>query len=263
MLKRKKIGLALGSGGPRGFAHIGVLKALEANNIPIDFIAGTSSGAIIGGAYAIDKDLVKIEKFVAEMPYWNMIKSFSDVNMKSGIVKGDKFLKLLVDLVGKNRIENCVIPFTAVAANRTNGNEVTITEGFLAEAMRASSSIPILFAPFKYKDGTELIDGGVSQQIPVDIVRKMGADIVLAVNLSENTESDNPKNGLSSVHQYVLLLLNGLARANCKDADIIITPKFNQTDWLSNVTKRSSLIKEGEKAVFEILPEIIKMLKQI
>lgn len=260
MANTKKVGLALGSGGPRGFAHIGVIKALEANGIPIDYIAGTSSGAIVGGAYAIDKDLQKIEKFVADLPYWDMIKSFSDVNLKSGIVKGEKFLKLLVDFVGKNRIEDSMIPFIAVAANRSNGSEIKITEGFFAEAMRASSSIPILFSPFKYKDGTELIDGGVIQQIPVDIVREMGADIIIAVNLSENAETNNPKNGLSAVHQYVLLLLNGLARANCKDADIVITPKFKDIDWLSNVTKRSSLIKEGEKAVLEMLPEIKKLL---
>ena len=259
--KRPKIGLALGGGGPKGLAHIGVIKSLIKHNIPIDFIAGTSAGAIVGGAYAIDRDLKRIEKFITDLPYWDMVKSFSDVNLRSGIVKGDKFLKLLIDFVGKNRIEECLIPFVAVSANRTSGDVCTISEGFLAEAMRASSSIPILFSPFKFKDGSELVDGGVAQQVPVEIVKSMGADIVIAVNLSESTPSNNQKNALSSVHQYILLLLNGLARANCKTADIVIAPKFDDVDWLSNVTKRTSLISEGEKAVIRALPQIKKLLK--
>lgn len=257
---RKKVGLALGSGGTRGFAHIGAIKALQAHNIPIDYIAGCSAGAIVGGAFAVESDLSKLESFIETLPYMEMIKSFSDINLRDGIIKGDRFLSLLKNLVGELNIDDCNVPFTAVAAEKESGDAVLISNGSLADAMRASSSIPILFSPFKHKELGELVDGGVMQQVPVDIVKDMGADIVIAVNLSESDVPYNKKSNVAVMQNYMNLILKGLARANCKAADVVIEPAFQSRDWISNFQQRAAVIAAGYNAMSEKIPMIKKLL---
>lgn len=257
---RKKVGLALGSGGTRGFAHIGAIKALQEAEIKIDYISGCSAGSIVGGAYAIEADLSKLESFIETLPYMEMIKSFSDINLRDGIIKGDRFLSLLKNLIGEVQIEDCAIPFTAIAAKKESGDAVALSSGSLADAMRASSSIPILFSPFKHREYGELVDGGVMQQVPVDTVKEMGADIVIAVNLSESEIPYNKKSNVATMQNYMNLLLKGLARANCRYADVVIEPAFQSRDWISNFQQKSEVIAAGYHAMKAKISEIKSLL---
>lgn len=263
MFYRKKIGLALGSGGARGFALIGVLRVLVENKIPIDYISGTSVGAVVGGSYAINGNLDKLEELVTSFPYKEMLASFLDINLKDGLVNGAKFLKVIKSIFGTTKIEDTKIPFIAVATEKISGDEVLLKKGSIAEAMRASSSIPILFAPHKTSDKTELLDGGVTQQVPVDVVRDMGADVVIAVNLSENCDIYNPKSRFGLMEHYLRLMFKSLARANVRNADIVISPSFKKTNWLDNYRDRELLIKEGEEATRKALPAIKKAIKKL
>lgn len=257
---RKKLGLALGSGGTKGLTIIGILETLEKHNIKIDYIAGSSIGSIVGGAYAIDKDIQKIKKFTLDFPNKSLLSSISDIGSKGGLIKGNKFLDTIKRYIKDQKIENLQIPFVAVATDIETGNPVTIDKGDLAEAMRASSSIPIMMQPFK-SDDSELIDGGVSQQVPVEIVKKMGADVVIAVNLAEETIAHKKRTGLSSTSYYLNLLIRNLAAENCRDADIVIAPKFSSINLVDNVKNREALIEKGRQAAEEKIPEILALLK--
>lgn len=257
----KKIGLALGSGGTRGLTIIGVIKSLEKHGIPIDYIAGSSIGAIVGGAYAIEKDITTIEDVALNFPYKGLLASMSDIGARGGLVQGNKFLDTIKQYIGEKKIEELTIPFTAVASDKNTGDAVLLERGSLADAMRASASIPIFFEPYSTST-TELLDGGVSQQVPAETVRNMGADIVIAVNLSENTSTYDHKSKISLVQHYILLLFRNLAAENCLHADITISPNFDNVNIFDNIKNRQSLIDEGERATEEKIDQILDLIKR-
>ncbi|MEN9203452.1 MAG: patatin family protein [Thermostichus sp. DG_1_6_bins_120] len=178
----KKLGLALGSGGARGWAHIGVIRALERAGIPIDYIAGASIGAFVGAIYAAG-ELDELEEFVRDLN-WKMILSLFDVVFPTcGLLDGNKIYELLTEHLQELYIEEAGIPFCCVATDLITGQEVQLRSGKMADAVRASISIPVIFTPFQY-EGRYLGDGGIVNPVPVQVVRDMGADIVVAVNLN-------------------------------------------------------------------------------
>lgn len=178
----KKVGLALGSGGARGWAHIGVIRALERAGIPIDYIAGASIGAFVGAIYAAG-ELDELEEFVRDLN-WKMILSLFDVVFPTcGLLDGNKIYDLLTEHLQELCIEDAGIPFCCVATNLITGKEVLLRSGKMADAVRASISIPGIFTPFAH-EGLYLGDGGIVNPVPVQVVRDMGADIVIAVNLN-------------------------------------------------------------------------------
>lgn len=257
---RKKIGLALGSGGAKGLAHIGVIKALVDHNIPIDYIAGSSAGAIVGGTFAVNGEFTHLEEFLEALPAIELIKSFSDIHLRDGIIKGTRFLEILQQLVGKVRIEECQIPFCAMASKQSTGDPVVLRKGSLACAMRASSSVPILFSPYKYSTHGMLIDGGVFSQVPVDVVKGMGADIVIGVNLAESGYPYNKRNQLSVMQNYGNLLIKGLARADCRNADIVVSPKFTTSNWITLFQQKKDVITSGYRAMSRQLGKLHSLL---
>jgi len=256
---KPKIGLALGSGGTRGLTIIGVLKVLKKYEIDIDYIAGSSIGAIIGGAYAIEKDIDKIEKIALTLQYKEIVNSLADLGRMDGFIRGDKLVGKIKSYIGERKIEDLEIPFAAVATDKDTGDPVTLDHGDLASAMRASSSIPIVFESFEGLNN-KLLDGGVSQQVPVEIVKKMGADVVTAVNLTDDILKYESKSKISTIRHYVLLLLRNLATENCRNADVFISPKFNSISWLKNLKNREDLIAEGERATEEKIDQILKKI---
>lgn len=178
----KKIGIALGSGAARGFAHIGVLKALDKEEIPIDFIAGTSAGALMGAIYASGVSPREMEEIVLNIDKRKAIALFTPTIPYSGLVEGSRIIKFVESIIGRQNIGDLNIPFAVVATELFTGKEVVITKGSLPDALRASISIPGIFSPAKY-NGKFLVDGGLVNPIPVDTVRNMGANIVIAVNV--------------------------------------------------------------------------------
>jgi NTE family protein len=177
----KTISLVLGSGGARGLAHIGVIREIEASGYQIGAISGCSIGALIGGIYAAG-ELDDFEHWVRAITKMDMVTLLDLSWGKNGIVKGDKIINTLVDLVGDKTIEELPIPFTAVAADIENEKEIWINQGRLFDAIRASISLPMFFTPVRYKQ-TYLIDGGVLNPVPIAPTFDDHTDITVAVNL--------------------------------------------------------------------------------
>ena len=181
-MSERKIGLAFSSGGARGTAHIGVLKVLEENGIVPDVIAGSSIGAQIGAAYAAGVPIDEMEVYWRSSSWKRVAKTLFPTIPWSGWSSGRKVTRVLRDLFGERRIEDLSIPYAAVATDLETGEALPITSGPIARAVRASLSVPGLFVPV-WIDGHLLIDGGVTDPLPVDVVRFLGADVVIAVDV--------------------------------------------------------------------------------
>ncbi|MGI5827437.1 MAG: patatin-like phospholipase family protein [Patescibacteria group bacterium] len=257
--KRKKLGLVLGSGGARGLAHIGVIKTLLKHNIPIDYIAGSSAGALVGGLFAAWQDIERIENLASEINYQKFLSVFSDLISKAGLFKGEKAEKFLREQLGNQKIEDLSVPFRAIATNVTTGQREILDKGCLATAIRASSSIPFLFQPTEV-DGQLLVDGGICCPLPVDVVRQMGADVVVAVNLYHFSPQKTPKlNTLSVAGSSIVLLLYYLAKENEKGADIVINPQIPYVH-LTEFMKGQRYIKQGEVQTEKAIEKIRALL---
>jgi len=183
----KTVSLVLGSGGARGLAHIGVIHWLEENGFKIESISGCSMGALIGGIYAAGK-LDDFESWVRAITKINMVTLLDLSWKKSGLVKGDKIINTLTELVGDVVIEDLPIKYTAVAADIFNEKEVWINSGRLFDAIRASISLPLFFTPFRYKD-IELIDGGVLNPVPIAPTFSDETDLTIAINLGGKVDN--------------------------------------------------------------------------
>ncbi len=177
-----KVGLALASGGARGAAHVGVLKVLEREKIEVSAIAGSSIGAIVGGAYAAGIPLARIEEEWLDTDLPKVVKSFLPTFPRAGLSSGGELSKYLRALLGEVRIEDLPLPFAAVACEIDTGEAVVLREGPLVDALRASSSIPGIFHPVRW-EGRLLVDGGLVEPLPVRIARELGAEIVIGVDV--------------------------------------------------------------------------------
>jgi NTE family protein len=192
----KNIGLALGSGSARGWAHIGVIRALAEAGIEITYIAGTSIGSLVGAMFALDKMDV-LEDFARQLD-WKQIVSFLDLTFpRSGLIEGERITDVVRGHVREINIEELPIRYCAVATDLTMGSEVVLNEGDLIDAIRASISVPGIFTPVQ-KNGSFLIDGGIVNPVPVSAVRNMGADYVIAVDLNADIAHKRIANGFAA-----------------------------------------------------------------
>jgi len=181
-MDQPKIGLALGCGAARGLAHIGVLKVLEKYQIPVDIVTGTSMGAFIGGAYASGIKVSVMEEISLKADWkLNAMMFFPTISL-SGFVDGTRIKEFLKGVIGNRNIEELDKKFACIATDILTGEEIVIDHGSLIEAIRASISIPTIFTPV-YHGNRFLVDGGIVNPVPVDLARRMGADIVIAVNV--------------------------------------------------------------------------------
>lgn len=185
---KRKIALALGSGGARGWSHIGVIKTLEAEGIVPDIVCGTSMGALVGGAY-VSGALAELEDFARSLTQVSMVR-LADVNVTTGgLIEGDVIANQLRSLGYKKRFDQLERPFLAVASDLFEQREVWLREGDLLNAIRASIAIPGIFSPV-FHDGRWLMDGGMTNPVPVSACRALGADIVIAVNPDSKIYAD-------------------------------------------------------------------------
>ncbi|MBN2652474.1 MAG: patatin-like phospholipase family protein [Spirochaetales bacterium] len=269
-LKRNTVGLALGSGGARGLAHIGVLKCLIDNNIPIDYISGASIGAWIGAMYALDTDLYKIAETIEETRKKGLSLMF-DPSLKGGFVKGEKISEVIKESLRGSYFEETVIPLRIISTELVSGKEICFSSGLIEKAVRASISVPSIFLPYKMGEML-LVDGGVSNPVPVSTVKEMGADIVIAVNL-DNFRRDGlfdkeDSESVTKVTQRSIKLLRHYLAEKCSQAaDFIIEPKNSHDDlskWRNLIFKdgiAEQNIELGYIAAMEILPQIKERLK--
>lgn len=259
-----KIGLALGSGGPRGLAHIGIMKVLIENNIPIDYIAGASIGAMIGGFYAVNNDIAWVEKVIVAND-WRKILSLYKPAFGKGLVSGTNVLKYLESHIGRVEFEELKTPLSVMATDIRKGEAVCMQKGRLATAIRASTAVPVLFEPAE-REGKLLADAGLSVPVPVEVAREMGAEFVIAVNLDADYFGDRPKSkGSLSLYDIadhsINTLRKYLAHANTRTADFVIEPLVGKAKW-SEFADAKKGIKEGEKFMRTKLPGLLEALAQ-
>lgn len=185
MIKRGKTGLVLGSGGARGWAHIGVIRALRELDIEVSHVAGTSMGALVGAAYA-SGHIDTLHQVALSLDWTHIIKYFFEFNFpRSGLIDGKKIINFLRTNISTASIESLLLPFCAVAADVQTGKKVVLSHGDLIQSVRASISIPGIFSPVRIGSSL-LVDGGLLDPVPVDVVRTMGAEFTIAVNLNRN-----------------------------------------------------------------------------
>lgn len=267
--KRKKVGLALGCGGVRGLAHIGVLKVLAENKIPIDYIAGCSVGAWVGAHYALFQDLEKLEKETIGNKR-EKLATFLEPSWRGGLIGGEKVAKYFRKYLNDTSFADCQIPFKVVATDLVSGEPVIFSQGDIVPAVRASIAVPTVFQPLIWENKV-LVDGGISNPVPDDIVKEMGADIVISVsldNFKRNGNFDGKKPGMVRVVRRTFDLIRyHLAQHSLKNSDVIIRPPsefFGLRSWTKFFTEEigEKLIAEGEREAEKMLKEIKDLLKE-
>lgn len=262
MDKPKKIGLALGSGGARGLAHIGVIKALEQAGIKIDCIAGTSMGAIVGGFYAATGDIYLLEEEFLNLRRRDIFSTRHIIHRQDGILfKNPSIIDHLEASLKGEKIENCKIPFRAVATNVENGDEVILDKGNLVEALRASSAVPVVFKPVQI-GGKLLMDGGFANPVPADVVRSMGAEYVITVDVSSKwvdipREQVRLKDIYAMIVNALAIVDYQLAKEKWVQSDLVVRPAVLSFNWL-DFAVASDIIDAGRKEMKTHLSEVRK-----
>jgi len=256
--QRKKVGLALGSGVARGLAHIGVLKVLEEENIPIDMIAGTSMGALIGAFYAYGQTVEQMEHMAMSLGERRLSFLFDPVLPKTGLIRGRKIEETLKEVIGTAEFSDLKMPFACVATDINNGDEVIINEGTVWDAVRASSTLPVVLAVAK-REGKYLVDGTLVNPVPVSIVQAMGADFIITVNVVPHHEiaGKTEPNIFTIIMQTIHISSYRFMRENLEGADIIIEPELEKIGY-ADLHRARECIWQGEMAAKKMIPEIKK-----
>lgn len=259
-MQRKKIGIALSGGGARGLAHIGVLRVLVENDIPIDLIAGTSAGSAIGAAFAAGMSVDEIVGMARKVGWTNMTQpSLSLMGLLSNAPLGTFIQKEFP----ATRFEDLKMPFAAIGCDLESGAEVVFKDGDLPFAIRASCAIPGVFAPLVDNENRLLVDGGVVSPMPADTVRLMGADIVIAVDLMACGASflARPRTAVGIMFQSSMLMLRTASQNQHYRADTVIIPQIAHLRP-DQVNKIDEFIALGAAAAEEKIDEIRKIINQ-
>ncbi len=257
-MERKKVGLALSGGAARGFAHLGVIKVLVENNIPIDFIAGTSAGSIVGAAFACGLSVAEITE-IGRKVTWFRTTGFS--YSPKGLLSNAPMGAFIKEHYPCRNIEDLPIPFAAITCDLETGREVVLRDtGDLAMAIRASCAIPGVFVPVEI-DGKRLIDGGVVSNVPTKAVKKLGAEFVIAVDVlaSGATYWGSPSTLLGIFFQSAMMLLRAASKAHHYRADVVIIPDIAHLRP-DEIGKIDEFIRAGEQAALEKIDEIKRLI---
>ena len=225
----KKARLALGGGAVLGAAHIGVLKAIEENNIYIEYISGTSIGAFVAAFYAFGKSWEEIRDIALELKWIDITRLTLS---KYGLLSNAKIGELIQEHLGNKNIEDAEIPLAMVAADASSGEKMVLDRGPVAEAVMASTSIPGIFIPAKI-DGRMLVDGGIVENVPIPTVKALGAEYIIGVDLNANHTYQKPDNILDVIMNSFHFIMMHAAKFQTEIADLLIKPdlsSFNRTD---------------------------------
>ncbi len=225
MENKIKVGLALSGGALRGLAHVGAMEVLTENGIPIDMIAGTSMGSVVGGLYAAGLTPEYMRKIAESITVFEERKYIDITIPRMGMIKGKKIENVLYTLTGGAKIQDLKIPFKAIACCIEDNSIVEFTKGSLTHAIRCSIAIPGVFEPVFYK-GKTYVDGGVLDRVPVDEVRQMGADYVISVDVNSHGGQNATPKSIFNVLMTVFEMMEWQAmKKNADDADADILPK--------------------------------------
>jgi len=253
------VALVLGSGGNRGFAHIGVIKALEANDIPVDVIVGTSAGSVVGALYAGGYSGKEIEHIALELDREHL----NDIDIsKRGYIRGERLQDFIDRKLKSRSIEQLDKPFVAVSTQLRTGKEMDFNRGNTGKAVRASSSIPGVYYPVQI-GGEEYVDGDLKNPVPVSVAREMGADIVIAVDISRQpTGNPSPVDIIDILKQSLRIMRQSILEQELKPAQIVIRPVIGILPEMDEAGKLS-IIKTGEEAATAAIPQIREWVQKI
>ena len=258
--RKLKVGLALGGGAARGFAHIGVIKALESQGIVPDLVVGTSAGSLVGALYAAGNNGNALQRMAIDMDEgaisdWS-VPFFSG---PTGMLKGEGLQNYVNRAVQGQPIEKLKIPFGAVATDLKSGQPILFRRGNTGAAVRASSSVPGVFKPVRI-GAIDYVDGGLVSPVPASFARKMGADFVIAVNISVQPEVQPASGAFEILLQTFAIMGQSLNQYELKQADIVIRPEL-ATMKGNDFQSRGVAIAAGERAALSAMPELRKRLQ--
>ncbi len=248
---RKKLGLALGAGAARGFAHLGVLQALEEKEIEVGFIAGCSIGALIGALYCSGIPIVEIIDLAVDLEPWDWI----DISVpKKGLIQGHKLEQLIKKLTNNKTFDELEKPLKIVATNLCTGERVIFDQGYVYKAVRASVAVPGIIAPLEL-DGCILADGGLVDPVPVSLLKGMGADYTLGVNLGSWIENKDMGSIYDVIIRSIDILQNEIMMLRDMEADIIINPYLKDINPVT-FNQVEKCIHAGRKAAMEVMERL-------
>ena len=253
-----KIAVVLGAGASKGFAHIGVLKVLESNKIPVHMIIGTSAGSFVGSLYAYGYNAFELQKLSFSIEKGDIVDLMIPDN---GFIKGEKLEAYINRILKNTPLEKLKIPFYAVATDIQSGKEVVFGSGNTGTAVRASCSIPGIFRPVNIS-GKVYVDGGVVSPVAVDAAKRLGADIVIAVDIASDIDSSQPEGTIETILQSINIMYSKLAAIQLSKADVVIKPKVGYISS-GDFSKRHEAVLEGEKAAIEALPKILEIVNKL
>ncbi len=250
--KRPVVALVLGSGGARGYAHIGVLEVLEQQGIRPDFIVGTSAGSIVGSIYASGKSAAEMREIALKLKA-NDVRELN-VSLK-GFLDGKKVEDYVNEQVHNMPLQKMKIPMYVVATELKDGTKTVFNHGNTGQAVRASASIPSMFVPTKIRN-IEYVDGGLVSPVPVEVARDLGADIVIAVDILAQPIHTETTNVWGLFNQNINIMQGRLAEEELKDADIVIQPDLREKAHIFDVKGREMTMQAGVDAAKEKLANI-------
>lgn len=253
-----RIGIALGGGAAKGFAHIGVIKMLEANGFAPAVVSGTSAGSVVGALYASGMNAFEMQEKAVALDE----AKIRDLQLSSGgLVLGQKLEDYVNEQVRRKPLEQMAKPFVVVATRLEDGERTVFARGNTGQAVRASSSVPGVFQPVTI-GRYHFVDGGIVSPVPVDAARQLGADIVIAVDISNKARGQTPGNMLGALNQSIAIMGQKLGQAELARADVIIRPQVLDIG-AADFSQRASAIVEGEKAALAAMPQIRERIAQL
>jgi NTE family protein len=250
---QRKVGLALGGGFARGFAHVGVLQALSAHGIAVDLVAGTSAGSLVGALYCAGLDPWLMEQAVEQMNWRALVRLKL---RRDGLLDAAGLERFVLGLVGDLSFSELKLPFVVTATDLMNGDEVLLNSGRVATAVRASCAFPGIFLPVRIGPHT-LVDGGLVHPVPAEVARRMGADVVIAVELNRpRRETKAPRNLLHIMLYSLALVQRPQIALSLQHADIAIRPDLNDFGVIE-LERVNDMVRMGREAAEEAMPAIL------
>lgn len=256
--KPLKLGLALGGGAARGFAHVGVIQVLEENGIRPSLVVGTSAGSMVAAFYASGRNGAQLQRLAetmeeAALTDWNLPLA------SRGMIKGEGLARYVTSVTGQKRIEDLSLPLGIVATDLHSGQGVLFQRGDIATAVRASSAVPAMFDPVRI-GGRDYVDGGLVSPVPVRYARQMGADVVLAVDISSTPESNKATGMLQVLLQTFTIMGKSINEFELREAEVVVKPPLDGVGSAS-FGERQRSIQAGRKAMLQALPELKRFLQ--
>jgi NTE family protein len=253
-----KVALVLGAGASKGFAHVGVIKVLESQKIPVQMVVGTSAGSFVGSLYAYGYNGFALQDIAMKLQK----KEVAELTIPdNGFIKGERLRNFINDKVRNQPIEKLKLPFFAVATDIRTGKETVFNTGNTGMAVQASAAVPGIYQPARFS-GNAYVDGGLVNPVAVDVARRYGADLVIAVDITYGVENSIPTGTMETIMKSFEIMYHTIAQSPVGQADVVIKPQVGFMG-AADFDKRHEAILAGEKAAWEAMPAILEKVNRL